>query len=61
MRLSQLGRELHVPDHDMCLLAAVLLRSAEWSAVFANGTELTEPAEKAIREHIEGLYQALAR
>lgn len=59
MRLSELGRELHVSGHDMWLLAAGLMRVGGWSAVFAAGTELTEPAEQAIREHIEGLYEAL--
>lgn len=59
MTLSQLGRELHISDHDMWLLAAGLMRVGGWSAVFATGTELTGPAEHAIRAHIDGLYQAL--
>lgn len=59
MRLSELAHQLHVPDHDMWLLAAGLMRVGGWSAVFGAGSELTEPAEQAIREHIEGLYEAL--
>lgn len=58
MRLPELARELHVPDHDMWLLAAGLMRTGGgWYAVFVAGIELTEPAEQAIREHIDGSYR----
>lgn len=56
-----LARELLISDHDCWLLAAELIREGGWSAVFAHGTVLTEPAEKAIREHIRGVTDALRK
>lgn len=60
MKLSELARELAISDHDGWLLAAQLVRTGGWEAVFARGTELTPVAEAAIRDHVAGLYRALA-
>lgn len=61
MRLPELGRELGVPNDQMWLLAADLMRVGGWGAVFATGTELTEPAELAIRRHLDGPNRVVTR
>lgn len=54
-----LARELLISEHDVWLLAAELVREGGWNAVFARGTQLTEPAEKAIRNHVRGVVEAI--
>jgi hypothetical protein len=58
--LPELARDLGVPEHQVFLLAAQLLRVAH--TIFADQQgNLTELAEYAIREHVEGIRRAVSR